>query len=266
MVNELADDTKDRIREYIIERCPGSAEIADALFWVAETYPRQLRTKELIETMEAMTLIGASINVLLDERSSRSSDIENDNSNDSDTAQRNKQSMTIYDLACGHGLGGMLLAYRFPEVGVVCVDTERRPCWNTYIEAFEKFGAKSPGNDSVMANLEFRVGDITTTTTLQPTRGDYLVCIHGCNELSPHVLSVAREYRTGYAIMPCCIRDGLVGSVSSSSSGRNGGITDDKSRYAMQVGYLAGKFDCVRVAAISHRITNRFLIIIGDWS
>lgn len=243
MVNDLEDGTKELIREYIIERCPGSAEIADALFWVAETHPKELRTKELIETIEAVTLIGASINVLLD------------------STQR-KQSMTIYDLACGHALGGTLLAYRFPEVKVVCIDMERRPCWKTYCSAFEKFGMKTPGNDTVMANLALEVGDITN---LKPAQGDYLMSIHGCNDLSPFVLKTALKYRTGFAVMPCCIRDGLLG-VSSSSSGRNGGITDDKSRYALQVGYLAGKFGCSRVAAISHVITNRFLIIIGDWS
>jgi len=247
MVDDLEDGTKKHIRDYIIERCPGSAEIADALFWVAETHPKELRTKELMETVEAITIIGAAINVLLD--------------SSSDTTQR-KQSMTIYDLACGHGLGGMLLAYRFPEIKVVCIDMERRPCWDTYREAFEKFGVKTPGNDTVMANLALEVGDIAT---LQPAQGDYLMCIHGCNDLSPFVLTTALKYRTGFAVMPCCIPDGLLG-VSSSSSGGSWGIIDDKARYALQVGYLAGKFSCSKVAAISHIITNRFLIIIGDWT
>ena len=69
--------------------------------------------------------------------------------------------MTIYDLACGHGLGGMLLAYRFPDVKVVCVDIDRRPCWNTYREAFEKFGVKAKEDDvAVTSNLTFQVDNI----------------------------------------------------------------------------------------------------------
>lgn len=121
MVHDLDDPTKKLLKEYVADRCPGSAEVVDALFWVADTYPKQLRTKELCETIEAVTLIGAVINPLLAEDPSR------------------KTSMTIYDLACGHGLGGTLLAYRFPDVKVVCIDLERRPCWTSYREVSESY-------------------------------------------------------------------------------------------------------------------------------
>jgi len=247
MVNALADGPKQLLREYVAERCPGSAEIVDALFWAAKTRPNELRTKELCETLEAVTLIGANINALLA----------------TGDGKNRKKSMTIYDLACGHGLGGTLLAYRFPEIKVVCVDLERRPCWVTYREAFEKFGVKAHENaDSVTANLKFEVGDLMTSA-FGPKRGDYLMCLHGCNELSPFVLKTALEHGTGFAVMPCCLRDGMMG-VSTTSSNRNWGIVDDTARYALQVGYLAGKFSCSKVAAISQFITNRFLIIIGD--
>ncbi|KAL7530891.1 hypothetical protein ACHAXR_003736 [Thalassiosira sp. AJA248-18] len=266
MVNDLADAAKKKLKEYIMERCPGSAEIVDIIFWVAKTQPNELRTKELCETLEAVTLIGASINALL--ASSDSSD-----SSSTIDSRRRRETMTIYDLACGHGLGGALLAYRFPEiVRVVCIDMERRPCWITYREAFEKFGIKARKDDTaVMTNLTFQVGDIMATTgddddnsIFQPARGDYLMCLHGCNELSPFVLTTALKYGTGFAVMPCCLRDGLLG-VSTTSSNNNWGIIDDTARYALQVGYLAGKFNCSKVVAISHFITNRFLIIIGDY-
>ena len=179
MVNDLPDGTKEKLRAYIIDRCPGSSEIADMLFWVARTHPKELRTKELCETLEAITLIGSAINHLL-----------------VGNPGRKESKMTIYDLACGHGLGGCLLAYRFPDVKVVCVDIERRPCWNTYREAFEKFGVKAKEDDvAVTSNLTFQVGDVFTT--VKPKRGDYLMSLHGCNELSPFVLSTAKKYRTG---------------------------------------------------------------------
>lgn len=130
----------------------------------------------------------------------------------------------------------------------------------TNFQAFEKFGEKANGNDTVMANLKFELGDVNT---LKPNEGDYLVCIHGCNELSPFVLATAQKYRTGFAVMPCCIRDGLVG-VSTNSSNHNWHM-GDSTRYAVQVGYLAAKFSCSKVVAISQYITNRFLIIVGDW-
>jgi len=116
MVHALDDAAKQLVKEYMADRCPGSAEIIDALFWVAHTQPNQLRTKELCETLEAVTLVGAAINALFVDEPER------------------KESMTIYDLACGHGLGGVLLAYRFPDVRVICMDHEERPCWTTYRE------------------------------------------------------------------------------------------------------------------------------------
>jgi len=74
------------------ECCPGSLELVDALFWVAEHHAQQLRTKELCETLESVTLIVADIKTLLSK--------ENDPS--------------------GNRLakvgGGMLLAYRFHPV------------------------------------------------------------------------------------------------------------------------------------------------------
>ena len=251
MVNDIQGEPLEHLKAYIRERCPGSLELVDALFWVAENYPQQLRTKELCETLESVTLIGADINALL--------------SKECDPMGSRKQSMTIFDLACGHALGGMLLSYRFPSIKVVCIDLEERPCWKTYRAAFEKFGVKGSKNDtSVTANLSFKVGDIMSAEVFQPKDGDYLMCLHGCNELSPFVLSMAQSYKSGFAAMPCCLRDGMLG-VTTTSSNNNWGIVDDTVRYSLQIGYLAGKFGVSKVKSISQSITNRFLIIIGDY-
>jgi len=256
MVADLPDTAKEQIKAYILNRSPGSAEIVDALFWIATNYPKQLRTKELVETIESVTLIGAKLNHLL--ASSANAD--------------RKKNMTVYDLACGHGLVGILLAYRFPDINVICIDKERRSCWSTYIEAFERYGEKSKDNDTVMSNLEFREGDIMNkftptlspnTSCFQPKIGDYLVCIHGCNDLSPFIIQTAIDYNCGYAVMPCCLRENMLG-VSTSSSNNNWGM-DDTTRYSLQVGYLAGKYGCEKIVSISKYITNRYLIIIGDW-
>ena len=251
MVSSIQGELRQNLSAYVSERCPGSLELVDALFWIAEQYPQQLRTKELCETLESVTLTGADINALL--------------SKNKDPTGSRKRSMTILDLACGHGLGGMLLAYRFPSIRVICIDREERRCWTSYREAFEKFGVKANKQDaSVTANLSFRVGDIMSTDVFQPQNGDYLMCLHGCNELSPFVLSTGQSCNTGFAVMPCCLRDGMLG-VTTSSSNNNWGIDNDTARYSIQVGYLAGKFNVGKVAAISQSITNRFLIIIGDY-
>lgn len=250
MVSDLSDESKQHLKAYIIERCPGSSEVSDILFWIAEQFPRQMRTKELCETLESVTLIGANINSLL--------------SKEKDSTGIRRKNMTIYDLACGHGLGGLLLSYRFSSVRVICIDKEERPCWSNYRAAFEKFGKKANKNDaSVTANFSYLVGDITSGC-FQPKCGDYLMCLHGCNELSPYVLTKAQSVKSGYAIMPCCLRDGMLG-VTTTSSNNNWGIVNDTARYSIQVGYLAGKFSVGKVAAISQLITNRFLMLIGDY-
>lgn len=250
MVSDILGDTREQLKGYITERCPGSSELVDALFWIAEHHPEHLRTKELCETLESVTLIGADINSLF--------------SKEKDPTGSRKRSMTLYDLACGHGLGGMLLAYRFPSIKVICIDKEERPCWTTYRAAFEKFGIKANKDDaSVTANISFKVGDIMSSEVLQPQSGDYLMCLHGCNELSPYVLTKAKSHNTGFAVMPCCLRDGMLG-VTTTSSNNNWGITDDEQRYSIQVGYLSGQFGVEKIAAVSQFITNRNLIIIGD--
>ena len=250
MVDDLPDEFKQQLKAYIIERCPGSAEIADVLFWVAEQFPQQLRSKEMCETVESVTLIGADINSRL--------------SKQHDPTGARRENMTIYDLACGHALGGLMLAYRFSFIKVVCIDKEERPCWSSYRAAFEKFGKKANKDDSTVTdNVSFVSGDITSDC-FEPKSGDYLMCLHGCNELSPYVLTKAREVRAGFAIMPCCLRDGMLG-VTTTSSNNNWGIVDDTARYSIQVGILAGKFGVTKIAAISQLITNRFLILIGDY-
>ena len=250
MVNDLPDDSKQQLKTYIIERCPGSAEIVDILFWVAEQFPQQLRTKELCETLESVTLIGADINSLL--------------SKEKDPNGDRRETMAIYDLACGHALGGLLLSYRFSFLKVVCIDSEERPCWSSYRAAFEKYGKKAKKNDSsVIDNISFVVGDVTGDC-FQPKCGDYFMCLHGCNELTPFALSKAQTVNAGYAIMPCCLRDGMLG-VTTTSSKNNWGIENDIARYSIHVGYLAGKFGVSKVAAISELITNRYLMLIGDY-
>lgn len=250
MVDNLPDEMKQHLKSYIVERCPGSAEIVDILFWVSEQFPEQLRTKELCETLESVTLIGADINALL--------------SKERDPNGNRRKTMTIYDLACGHGLGGLLLSYRFSFLKVVCIDRVERPSWSSYRAAFEKYGKKARKDDcSVMKNISYIVGDITDGC-FEPKSGDYFMCLHGCNELTPFTLSKAQIINAGYAIMPCCLRDGMLG-VTTTSSNNNWGIENDTARYSIQVGYLAGKFGVGKVATISELITNRFLILIGDY-
>ena len=70
----------------------------------------------------------------------------------------------IYDLACGHGLLGLLLAYRFPGARVTCVDLSRRGGFNQWLAGFRAAGhpppGSAPGARCTMANLAFVEGDL----------------------------------------------------------------------------------------------------------
>ena len=77
-------------------------EVARALHTAAQLAAGKLRAKELLETIEAYRYISEFA-------------LE---ATDSDTP--------IVDVACGHGLLAVLLAYRFPRRRVIACDTEKR--------------------------------------------------------------------------------------------------------------------------------------------
>jgi hypothetical protein len=82
---------------------------------VDTTAPQYLRVKELFESLESFQLVASLVL----------------------TAQRQGREVNeIFDLACGHGLTGILLAYRFPRKKVVCVDLERRPAFKAFADAW----------------------------------------------------------------------------------------------------------------------------------
>ena len=45
----------------------------------------------------------------------------------------------------GHGLGAVLLAYRYCSLKVVAVDRTRRACFDSFVTAFRKFGEPGKG-------------------------------------------------------------------------------------------------------------------------
>ena len=239
LVANLSPPLLAEIREWLLSSFPGSPEIATCLLdYVAVTQPTHLRVKELFETVEAAKHAGSHIN------------------------QLDPKPGTIYDLACGHGLGGVLLGYRFPSINVVCVDRQQRKCFATYMEAFKIHGE---GKD-LAENVTFVEGEVEEGNTIAGTvveDNSYHLCIHGCNEMSTIALEIAKRTHSGYTIVPCCIRESCFG-VRTKSAYNRWKMSDDV-RYAVQVGYLGGQVHCDRIACIDRRITNRNLVIIGDF-
>jgi hypothetical protein len=63
-------------------------------------------------------------------------------------------------MACGHGLLGVLLAYRFGDLKVTCVDLELRPGFDHYLQAFVNQGELLPGESKILSNLDFIESDM----------------------------------------------------------------------------------------------------------
>ena len=99
-VADLSPDLKNTIEStYFCSAFPPSCrkEIVASFKHIWTNHPKSLRVKELFETIESFRLIEkqiAGVNAAAKKSGSKRID-------------------TIYDLACGHGLLGVLLAYRF---------------------------------------------------------------------------------------------------------------------------------------------------------
>ncbi len=222
MVAHLDDERRDLLLTYV-EETTFSPEVREMLTQVVERHPKYLRVKETFETLEAYRRIGQNVY----ERW-RDGLIDN-----------------VYDLCAGHGLLGLLLAYRFAKLQVVCVDKERRPAFGHYIDVAAGVGIELP-------NLRYEEVDLAD---LEIAPRSYAISIHACNELTQLALRKAAEAGAYYAVMPCCIRDGIYF--------RRINHLDDETRYAAAAGYIAGMFGAEKITAIDPQITNRHLIAMG---
>ncbi len=294
-VAHLPAALREGVRGYLLRSFPGSPEVAAALLdHVAVHHPTHLRVKELFETVEAVKHAGNHVHELMQRgrqrKRGRRQAVDDDavgggggggggggssssgggggggSSSSGDGGSGSSSSggavSALYDLACGHGLGGVLMAYRFPKLPVVCADRARRPCFDSYLAAFAEHGQGAP----LIQNLSFVEGDVTPDAVAGGAlpRGAYILCVHGCNEMSVTALALARSARAGYCVLPCCIRDEVFGVKTRSARGR--WLMDDDTRYAVQVGFLAGKSGADKVCKIDRRITNRHLALVGDYS
>ena len=212
---------------------PEFASIFHHVFLVS---PRYLRVKELFESLEAFQIIS---NIIV---------MSSDSHENIDT---------IYDLACGHGLVGILLAYRFPTKHVICVDLEARGSFDVFRTAFETKGQRYQMRVP-LDNLEYRTADLLTA---QPelTSSSFLIALHACNEANKQVVDMANGAGAMWAVMPCCIRSKLYMNGASVLD------LDSESRYKMLCGAFAQANGAQLVRAISRDITARPIIIAGGW-
>jgi hypothetical protein len=221
--------------------CPdGSPSItARALKRVWTLHPLSLRVKELFETVETFVEMESVISRLQSRAAKQKA---------KEGAEREDGCEHLYDLACGHGLLGILFAVRFKTATVHCVDLVERPSFAHYRDAFSECGAN-------LSNITFVEGDMANTE-VRPR--SFVTCIHACNEANVIAMTKARAANAGFAAMPCCIRDGLY-SVASARR------VDDDTRYAIMIGAMANEYRAHAVRAIDRRITNRHLLLFGGF-
>ena len=124
---DLPPGLRRRTERYLLDAIPGMPELAAVVRAVELAAPRYTRVKELFETVEAFKLVHAFL-AAMERRTT-----------EEDSAGDAKKIGTVFDLACGHGLLGVALAYAFPNKRVVACDRVRREALDVYLRAFGAF-------------------------------------------------------------------------------------------------------------------------------
>lgn len=270
-VSELSPELLMLITQYLAYRFQGdAAEVTAALQSVWQNHPKSLRVKELFETVEALSLISQQLDIIRSKGQctrSRSAAVLGRSQRNNLPSKEDVDApvdgnpglaiKTIFDMASGHGLLGVLLAYRFADIQVICVDLEQREAFDHYVGAFKTFGIPDSASleDEPLSNIEFKEGDIADVT-VPPS--SFVVCVHACNEANKIAVDRAQEAQAGYAAIPCCIPDKLYCVEHI----RYAGV---EARYAAMVGVMAGTYGAHSIACIDRRITNRHMCIFGGY-
>ena len=117
-----AHTIRPRFFRYLRDAVPGAPELAAAVRVVARVAPRWTRVKELVESVEAFRHALAFLAEAEGDRGGRAIH-------------------TCFDMACGHGLVGVLFAYAFPEKTARACDWARRPAFDAYARVFGALAA-----------------------------------------------------------------------------------------------------------------------------
>lgn len=234
MVADLPQLLRDLLRSYLRQALSGLPELAAFVDDCASRHPVALRVKELFESVESARVI---VQHLTDLRA-RGSDVKH-----------------VFDLACGHGLVGLLVACRFSDLQVVAVDLEERPVWSQYLSAWRVAGKVAASCSEPLQNVRFARGDLGSVA-LGPA--SLAISVHACNEANLEVLERCRAAGASYAVVPCCIPERLYmdGNLRIAH-------LEDEARYAVMVGVVAAQYEAGRVTCIDRRITNRNMVILS---
>ena len=223
---------------YLDESC-GATEYASVLLQLeADHGSKYTRIKELLESVEAYKLMRELVT-------------KRPESNDNGLPPQALGG--IHDVACGHGLAGLLLAAHYPEVPLVSSDLQRRESYDAHLAAWSAIGRP-------LSNAKFVQGNFTELYHHQRggaeriTPNSLVVCIHGCNEASRAAVDLARGHGAGWMVVPCCMPNAYAPRVQSLR-------LDDETRYALLCGALAESHEASIVWSLPERVTPRSIVL-----
>ena len=271
--SDLSGALRVRMLEYLSTSVINMPELAGIILTMEKLAPEYIRVKEVIDSVEAFKVIVGYLN----------------------TAEQSAKKLfdEFFDLACGHGLVGVLLAYNFPQRTVRSFDWQRRKSFYAFAAAFAGMRASretwssasidwdaeeafEPTNrfdksknapdaeafddtddrEVALENIKFTRGDIDAAKASVNSQS-FVVALHGCNEANKSAVEMAIDAGAGWVVMPCCIKSNLYLPDCTVTK-----LSDD-AKYAFLCGVMAHKYDAQMSRAIDARITTRALILCG---
>ena len=239
LVASLSPALQLRVWAWVGRRCmPRNPELVRALAACAAACPTALRVKELLESVEAYAVAEAFI---------------------SGCAVRGRPTHTIADVACGHGMVGLLLAYRFPHSKVVCCDLARRAAFDAMVDAFAREARKLEAWAAPLQNLGFVEGMLDCEAVVSMLGPEAcVVALHACTEANFAAVEMAQRHGAKWVLMPCCMR-----TDACAPAGCQLRRCADDTRHALLCGSLAARYGCELLVQADRRVTNRNIVLCG---
>jgi hypothetical protein len=250
---DLSPSKRGALFRYLHESSSGIAGLTDMVSFLPSRY---VRVKELLESIEVYFHV---VTMIL-KRST-------------EQGRKAKRLTRVYDIGCGHGLVGMLIAATYPNIVVHSIDLVPRDSFVAQCDAFRSTG-------TALNNLSFETGDLSLIRKnfndqkrLQDSDNDenndengshpqedtehtLILCVHGCKELTHESIELAKENKWAWLSVPCCLQanDHLDENTSLK-------IKSDHTRYAMLCGAIAANYHPETVSTIDSRITGRGIVL-----
>lgn len=198
--------------------------------------PIYVRIKELLESVE----VYHQFCELILKRSGR-------------IGKNSKRISHVYDIGCGHGLVGMLIAAACPHIQVISIDRVPRESFVAQKEAFAAAG-------NPLTNLRFETGDLSMFQDNKVEEDSdhhaLILCVHGCKELTHESIEVARERDWPWLAVPCCLQ--AEDQLGKDTSLR---IQSDHTRYTFLCGAIAAQHHPDIITTMDSRVTGRNIVM-----